>query len=408
MARRVRPFSLSALTRAYQRNLKALVRAARPAKAQAARVAKLVQVAPQVGGPRAPAPPAAARAARKARSTVRGAWLAGLAPGPAGARRYHLFVPPGLAPKPGETFPLLLMLHGCGQTGHGLAASSRMNRLAARERFLVLYPEQERVANAHGCWNWFERQSGKAEAEAATLLAAVDQVARRQPVDSLRVAVAGLSAGASMAVLLAALYPERFCAVAMHSGVAPGTAESAAHALAAMGGRREPRLPEPLLPLVPVPPAPPRNPLGPGVRAATARRPAVARLARLSAAAATATAGGPALARATTLPPLLVLHGDADNVVSVRNATATAALWAEALGARAGAARTLQRGQRHAMRATDFKARGRTVVALREVAGLAHAWSGGAAGVPYSDAAGPDASALIWAFVARQFMHQKR
>jgi poly(3-hydroxybutyrate) depolymerase len=103
------------------------------------------------------------------------------------------------------------------------------------------------------------------------------------------------------------------------------------------------------------------------------------------------------------LPALLVLHGDADNVVSVRNAAATAELWAGALGARAGAVRRLQRGQRHAMRVTEFKARGRTVVALREVVGLAHAWSGGAASVPYSDPAGPDASALIWAFISRQF-----
>ena len=82
---------------------------------------------------------------------------------------------------------------------------------------------------------------------------------------------------------------------------------------------------------------------------------------------------------------------------------ATALLWADAVGARAGALRTLQRGQRHAMRVTEFKTRGRTVVALREVAGLAHAWSGGVAQLPFSDPAGPDASALVWAFVARQF-----
>ena len=71
--------------------------------------------------------------------------------------------------------------------------------------------------------------------------------------------------------------------------------------------------------------------------------------------------------------------------------------------ARAGAIRTLQRGQRHAMRVTEFKKSGRTVVALREIVGLAHAWSGGAAKRAYSDPAGPDASALVWAFVARQF-----
>lgn len=375
MARRSRLFSLSALTRAYQRNLKALVRATRPAsppRRKAASVALAPKLAP-APAPAAARRPAAPRAARKPPSAVPGDWVGGVAPGPAGARRYHLFVPPGLAPRKGETFPLLVMLHGCGQTGRDLAASSRMNRLAARERFLVLYPEQERVANAHGCWNWFERRNGKADAEAATLLAAVDKVAQRYPVDLSRVAVAGLSAGASMAVLMAALYPHRFCAVAMHSGVAPGTAESAATAIAAMHGRRDAQLPVAL-----VPPAP---------RAA---------------------AGAVRITPApVALPPLLVLHGDADGVVSVRNAAATASLWAQTLDARAGPVRTLQRGQRHATQVTEFKARGRTMVALREVVGLAHAWSGGAADHSYSDPAGPDASALVWAFVARQFSAKK-
>ena len=353
MARRSRLFSLSALTRAYQRNLKAFARAARPVRAKAPAAPRRVVPAPAVPARRAASKPVPAR----------GEWVGGIAPGPAGARRYHLYIPPGLALKADEKLPLLVMLHGCGQTGGDLAAATRMNRLAARERFLVLYPEQERMANAHGCWNWFERRNGKAQAEAATLLAAVDKVARRYPVDLARVAVAGLSAGASMAVLMAALYPQRFCAVAMHSGVAPGTAESAATALAAMHGRRAAHLPEPL-----------------GVSLNQGATPSV-----------------------LPLPPLLVLHGDADGVVSARNAAATALLWADALGARAGALRTLQRGQRHAMRVTEFKTRGRTVVALREVAGLAHAWSGGVAQLPFSDPAGPDASALVWAFVARQF-----
>lgn len=353
MARRSRLFSLSALTRAYQRNLKAFARAARPVRAKAPAAPRRVVPAPAVPARRAASKPVPAR----------GEWVGGIAPGPAGARRYHLYIPPGLALKADEKLPLLVMLHGCGQTGGDLAAATRMNRLAARERFLVLYPEQERMANAHGCWNWFERRNGKAQAEAATLLAAMDKVACRYPVDLARVAVAGLSAGASMAVLMAALYPQRFCAVAMHSGVAPGTAESAATALAAMHGRRAAHLPEPL-----------------GVSLNQGATPSV-----------------------LPLPPLLVLHGDADGVVSARNAAATALLWADALGARAGALRTLQRGQRHAMRVTEFKTRGRTVVALREVAGLAHAWSGGVAQLPFSDPAGPDASALVWAFVARQF-----
>ncbi|MDD2713130.1 MAG: PHB depolymerase family esterase [Simplicispira sp.] len=371
MAHRSSLFSLSALTRAYQRNLKALTRATRPARAKAVKAVKAevkktvkravkraVEPAPQAR-PRPPAGPGA----RSKTSASQGDWIAGVVTGPAGARRFHLYVPPGLALRGGEKLPLLVMLHGCDQTGVDLASSSRMNRLAARHRFLVLYPEQERMANARGCWNWYGGRSGKAHAEAATLLAAVQQVALRHPVDLARVAVVGLSAGASMAVLMAARYPAHFCAVAMHSGVAPGSAESAATALAAMRGRRAGQLPLPHL------------------EAALAN----------------------AVAMPAPLPPLLVLHGDADGVVSARNAADTAQLWAQALGGRAGTVRTQQRGKRYPMRVTEFKARGRTVVVLREIVGLRHAWSGGAPGLPYSDPAGPDASALVWAFVAREF-----
>lgn len=386
MATRSRPFTLSALARAYQRNLKALVRATQPVRP--ARPVRAKPVAPL----RALAP--LRRPARRPGGPERGQWVAGVAPGPAGARRYHLYVPPGLALKAGEKLPLLVMLHGCGQTGRDLAALSRMNLLAARERFLVLYPEQERLANAHGCWNWFERRNGKTDAEAATLLAAVDLVARRQPVDLGRVAVAGLSAGASMAVWMAAQYPERFRAVAMHSGVAPGTAESSATAIVAMQGRRDAHLPDPVAP------------------APTASKRALSvKTQQPTPGAGSEAVGGEGAAHKPTplraLPPLLVVHGDADGVVSLRNASATAALWADALGASAGPARTLQRGQRHATQVTDFKARGRTVVTLREVKGLAHAWSGGTSSLPFSDPAGPDASALIWAFVARQFLVKK-
>ena len=289
-----------------------------------------------------------------------GDWLAGVAVGPGGARRYHLYRPPDL--QADERLPLLVMLHGCGQTGRDFAATTRMNLLAARERFLVLYPEQDRLANPQGCWNWYDRRSGKALAEAATLLAAVDQVCVLYPADRERIAVAGLSAGAGMAALLATHYPLRFKAVAMHSGVAPGAARSPATALGAMRGRHVPPMP--------------------------------------------ATAVGKAMGAAavfTTLPPLLVLQGDADIVVAAKNALSTADVWATATGARPGIERTVQRGKRHAMRVTEFKRKGRTFVMLCEVTNLGHAWSGGAPRLPFSDAAGPNASRLIWSFFSKQF-----
>ncbi len=282
-----------------------------------------------------------------------GTWIPGVVVGAAGARRFRLYRPPGVSAS--ERLPLLVMLHGCGQDANSFAASTRMNRIATRERFLVLYPEQDRLANVHGCWNWFATDNGRAYAEAALIMKAVDQVCLLQPVDRARVAVAGLSAGASMAALLATRHPGRFRAVVMHSGIPPGTAHSGLSALGAMHGRRA------ATPLVASPDTDAR------------------------------------------WPPLLAIHGAADAVVSPHNGQAAVQAWAHAAGARAGQARSVQRGQRYPMSVTDYKRGGRTVATLVTVNRLAHAWSGGAASKPFSDGQGPDASRMAWAFAAKQF-----
>ena len=62
----------------------------------------------------------------------------------------------------------------------------------------------------------------------------------------------------------------------------------------------------------------------------------------------------------------------------------------------------MQRGTRKAMTVTDFRRSRRVCVRLCEVDRLSHAWSGGAAGQMFSDEKGPDASSLIWRFVAAQ------
>ena len=282
-----------------------------------------------------------------------GDWLAGVVMGAGGMRRYRLYRPPGLIA--GERLPLLVMLHGCGQDANSFARSTGMNRVAARERFLVLYPEQDRLANSQGCWNWFDTRSGRAHSEADLILQAVDQVCLLYPADRSRIAVAGLSAGASMAALLVTRHPGRFRAVVMHSGIPPGVAHSSLSAIGAMSGRR-----------------------GAG-----------------SLPASTGTAAD--------WPPLMVIHGGVDRVVAASNGLAAVRLWADAAGASPAAGRSVQRGKRYPMVMTDFRRRGETVATLVEVAQLGHAWSGGAASQPHGDVQGPDASRLVWAFAARQF-----
>ena len=102
-------------------------------------------------------------------------------------------------------------------------------------------------------------------------------------------------------------------------------------------------------------------------------------------------------------PPLLVVHGDRDAIVSPQNGRAATHLWADAAHARASIQRAVQRGRRHAMKVTEYKRQGMTIATLVQVAGLGHSWSGGGANERFSDAQGPDASRMVWAFAARQF-----
>lgn len=286
-----------------------------------------------------------------------GDWLAGVVMGPTGARRFRIFRPPGV--KFGERLPLMVMLHGCHQDAKSFAASTRMNVVASRERFLVLYPEQDRLSNPQGCWNWFDTKSGRAHGEAALIMRAIDQVCILYSADRERIGVAGLSAGASMAALLVTRYPERFKAVTMHSGIPPGTAHSSLSAVGAMYGQRS-------------------------------TKPLPASLGAIG----------------VPWPPLLVIHGASDAVVASSNGRAAVQVWANAVGAAPGSGRDVQRGQRHPMHVIDFKRRGITMATLVEVERLAHAWSGGAANEHFSDKKGPDASRMAWAFTAKQFSRQ--
>lgn len=325
----------------FQRALKTLTRTA--VRAGTKVIKDSLRAAPLVHQ-RAPAKKPAAASAN---------WSSGTAIGVTGRRHYRLYKPPGV--RRNEHLPLLVMLHGCGQDAEALASSSRMNQIAARERFLVLYPEQDRLANMQGCWNWYDTRTGRAQGEASSINAAIEKICLSQAVDRNKIALAGISAGAGMAVLLATQHPERFRAIAMHSGIAPGVAHSSVSAIKAMFGQSA--TPSPL----------------------------------------------PAIAATTRLPALLVIHGAADHIVAPSNGAEAAIRWAERVSARASKPRTVQRGTRYAATITDYRNRGRLIATLCEVNKLGHAWSGGAAGHAFSDPKGPDASRMIWAFVAKQF-----
>lgn len=273
----------------------------------------------------------------------------------AGSRAYKLYVPSGVAEGPR---PLVVMLHGCTQSADDFAAGTRMNRLAETHGFLVLYPEQGAQANPSRCWNWFNPEDQRrGVGEPAVIAGIVQEVASRHEVDTGRVFVAGLSAGAAMAVVLGEAYPELFAGVGAHSGLPYGSAHDIPSAMAAMKGGRSG-----LHPATPVAPKQAAQPV-----------------------------------------PTIVFHGDRDHTVQAVNGEEIVRQATEARRARGGALATSTTegqapGGRAYRRTVHADADGRVHVEAWTVHGAGHAWSGGDARGSFTDGKGPDASAEMLRF----------
>src|ERR1700758_1569051 len=142
----------------------------------------------------------------RAAAWASGSWTRSFHSAPAAPGRfvnhlqYGLYVPAGPASTP---MPLVVMLHGCKQSIDEFAEGTRMNLLADRYGFAVVYPEQSKHVHAHRCWPWddFSDPAGRAEARAVVSL--VDALVATYEFDAGRVYLAGLSAGAGLASLLA-------------------------------------------------------------------------------------------------------------------------------------------------------------------------------------------------------------
>ena len=256
----------------------------------------------------------------------------------AGTRPYRLYIPRCTLP---QHPALVVLLHGCTQSPEDFAAGTRMNLLADRQGFLVLYPGQVSSANANGCWNWFRTSDQGRDAGEPSIIAGMTRmVMAEHSIDSRRVFAAGLSAGGAMAATLGAVYPDLFAAIGIHSGLAHGSAHDMPSAFAAMHG------------------------------------------------------GKAGSGRITV--PTIIFQGDSDRTVNVKNAAAIAVQAAPSIKTR----REVAHGKagKSYTRTTYVAAGDKPLLEEWLIHGAGHAWSGGDPAGSYTDPAGPDASAEMLRF----------
>jgi len=297
-------------------------------------------------------------------------WFSTSIKGPAGGAKrmlYWLYLPAKetLAPR-----PLVVMLHGCQQTAPEFAAATRMNTLAERKGFAVLYPQQSVASDAHRCWHWYKRATQQGQGDVELIADMIAQVRQKHGLDASRTYVAGLSAGAALASIVALRHPGLIAAVGLHSAPVYGTTDSAMSAYRAMQHG---------------------SPL--------AHRHTVRALAQ-------AEPEFPGM-------PVMLIHGARDSVVRRINMeqlseqfeilNAAAITSAEPV-VRRYPGRAGGRSPRHACQTSTIYAGRKPLIVKCEVEALGHAWSGGDGSVQFSAPEGPDAALMMWTF----FSHHRR
>jgi len=297
-----------------------------------------------------------------------GRWDLGLYNSPtdlALARGWEAFIPSGYT---GSTpLPLVVALHGCAETPQTFEAGAQFAKLAEQRNFIVLYPAQDSVANASMCWNWMlPNNQMRGIGEPAVIAGMVDMIKARYNIDGRRVYVTGISAGGAMTAILAACYSDVFAAAAVHSGTMYKAATTAVGAANAMLGLYQ------------------------------------------ASADSTGQQAWKCSGSARRMMPMMNFQGTSDSVVSPVNGDQVIKQFAQvndygddgsdnnsvAKPARSYTAINPGNGKRSYYLEKVTKD-GKDILVQYRVNGMNHAWSGGA-GSYFVDAAGPDATTLMY------------
>lgn len=279
---------------------------------------------------------------------------------------YYIFTPsPSQRRSSTKGMPLVVMLHGCQQDSALFAQGSQMNVIAQRNGFVVLYPQQSRHNHINNCWHWHDVVNGPAMAEANTIMRIIRSTVIMHNLDPQKIYVAGLSAGAAIAGILAQKFSEQFAAVAMHSGPVLGRAHSTLSAIKTM---RDDRLDS-------------DEALSSYINTLRSHKP---------------------LDEGQI--PTMIIQGLRDQVVHPRNADELVKqfLYINHLPMNmTGDTTTYFLRSNKEYSQTIYRSGRKRVIELIKVKRLEHAWAGGDTRLPFNSKYGPNSSQLVWEFFKR-------
>jgi poly(hydroxyalkanoate) depolymerase family esterase len=349
----------------------------RAGKAQQKMLARMLKASK----PRKPPKPPRPSKPKESAAATPGKWVAASFPsllqqGGGHAQRiaYWLYLPENVPDAVSlHGWPLLVMLHGCRQSATQFAQGTRMNALAEKKGYAVLYPQQSIGAQAQRCWRWYSQSAQSGGSETALLIGLIRSICEQYPIDRRRIYACGISAGAGMAAALALNHPELIAAVGLHSGPVFGAAHNAVDALHVMRHGAALQGDE-------------------AIRVLLARR-------------AIETAPG----QAGPIPPLpaLLIQGEDDQIVYPINQHQLARQWLQLNGLPAGAPARVTikhagRGQRRRpYEIHDYLVGRKVLLRVARIAGIGHAWSGGDPELKFHAQEGPDASRMMLEFFGK-------
>ena len=100
--------------------------------------------------------------------------------------------------------PLVVVLHGCLQCAESVAGQTGWKKLADEHGFFVMYPQQRIFNNPMRCFRWYKRKNiYKNRGENLSIREMVDYIVSNYKVDTTKIFITGLSAGAAMGVIAA-------------------------------------------------------------------------------------------------------------------------------------------------------------------------------------------------------------